>query len=419
MKNTYILLLVAFVGWGMTACEENEDFFDVEKAPSIITFEGFPAFSGTFATTDDIVIPVTATNAGEIVVERVVNYNAEIAGEDTTLTLTEVLTTLDGPEATLETSWDEVLATPQEVDLGAINNVSLDFNVTVNGEETFKTFELVFTNPLTLGFTEEVDDEDVERAAPTTSFRDSTFSVYYNVNSSQTPIEKVEFFTKVNESGTFGTTPVQTVEVGGTSLTEQTASFTFPGEDVIDADSVYAIQIVATATNGNTATQVVEVEATEIPFSEEGEFILRPASYELEPGVTDTLNQSFDFSAQEALSAADTARDSELADIILTADTTASELSLEAANDTDFVVASPSFSFGGATYESTRDTFAAGTPVTELNDITSLPDGQVVIVRLGDVDDGDSERYALMRIASVTRGFDITQSEVTIAYRAR
>ena len=238
MKNTYILLLIAFVGWGITACEENEDFLNIEKAPSIITFEGFPAFSGTFATTDDIVIPVTATNASEIRVERVVNYNTEINGVDTALTLVAPLATLNGPEATLNTTWDEVLSTPQEVDLGAINNVSLDFNVAVDGEETFKTFELVFTNPLTLGFTEEVDDEEVERAAPTTSFRDSTISIYYNVNSSQTPIETVAFFTKVNESGSFGTTPVQTVEGGGTSLNEQTATFTFPGEDEINSDSV-------------------------------------------------------------------------------------------------------------------------------------------------------------------------------------
>ena len=417
MKNIYILLLLALAGLGITACEENEDFFDVEKAPSIITFEGFPGFSGTFATTDDIVIPVTATNAGEIVVERVLSYTAD----DEPRTINEVLTTLSGPEATLETTWDAILATPEEVGLEAISDVSLDFNVTVDGEETFKTFDLEFTNPLTLGFTEEIDGEDVERAAPETSFRDSTFLVYYNVNSSQTPIERVEFFAKVNESGTFSDTPLQTVEVGGTDLDEQTATFTFPGEDVISADSVYAIQIIATAVNGNTATEVVEIEATEIPFTEEGEFALRPASYELEEGVTDTLSQAFDFSELAVLSSTDIASNPEAVDLVATAndDVLSEGLNLEAVGSTDFVVASESFGFDAATYESTRDAFLAGTVVTTLEDVSSLPSDQVVIVRVGDVADTSPKQYAVMRVADVVRGFDINQSEATIAYRAR
>ena len=411
MKNTYILFLLAFVGWSITACEENPDYFDVEKAPSIITFEGFPAFSGTFATTDDITIPVTATNAGEIVVERIINYSA--GGESKTLE--EVLTTLNGPEATLNTSWDEVLATPEGVGLSAISSVQLDFNVTVDGQETFKTFDLAFFSPLTLGFTEEVDGEEVERSAPATSFRDSTFSIYYNINSSQTPIEKVEFFTKVNESGSFSSTPVQTVTVGGTSLSEQTATFTFPGEDVINTDSVYAVQIVATATNGNTATQVVEIQATEIPFTEEGEFVLRPVGYELAPGVTDSLNQAFDFSQLKVLSSATIAAHPDSVDLIVTANSLSEELTLEAVGGTDFVIADEAFSFEDATYEAARDAFAAGTVVT----MFSLPSDQVVIVRIGDVADTDSERYAVMRVADAVRGFDIDQSEVTIEYRAR
>ena len=415
MRNTYkVLLLILTTGITMS-CEENPDFFDVEKAPSIITFEGYPAFSGSFATTDDIVIPVTATNAGEIVVERVVTYTV---GDDSK-TIEEALTTLTGPTATLNTTWDAILATPEGVGLGAIDNVQLDFNVTVGGESTFKTFDLDFSNPITLGFTEEVDGEDVERAAPATSFRDSTFSVYFSVNTEQTPIEKVDIFTKINESASFGTTPVQTITGGSTDLDKQTVNFTFPGEDAINADSSFFVQIVATTTNGKTATRVVEVEASEIPFTEEGEFVLRPATYGLAAGVTDTLNQAVDFSELEVITTATINRNPALADMVLIADTVAQELSLEARGATDFVVASNAFSFAGATYEAARDAFAAGTPVTELNDITSLPDGQVVIVRIGDVEDTFSERYAVMRIADIDRGFDINQSEVTIEYRAR
>ena len=415
MKNTYIIILIVLTGWLTSACEENPDFFDVEKAPSIITFEGYPAFFGSFATTDDIVIPVTATNAGEIVVERVVTYTA---GDDSR-TIEETLTTLTGPTATLNTTWDAILATPEGVGLGAISNVQLDFNVTVDGQPTYKTFDLDFSNPITLGFTEEVDGEDVDFAAPSTSFRDSTFSVYFNVNTEQTPIEKVDIFTKINESASFGTTPVQTVTGGSTDLDKQTVNFTFPGEAAIAPDSSFFVQIVVTTTNGNTATQVVEVEASEIPFTEANFFDLRPASYELAAGVTDTLNQAFDFSELEVISTATINRNPALADMVLVADTVAQELSLEARGATDFVVASNSFSFDGATYEVTRDAFAAGTPVTELNDITSLPDEQVVIVRIGDVADTSSERYAIMRIVEVARGFSISQSEVTILYRAR
>lgn len=415
MKNTCIITLIAVAGWFATACEENPDFFEVEKAPSIITFEGYPAFSGSFATTDDITIPVTATNAGEIVVERVVDYN--VGGDSKTVK--EVLTTLTGPQATLNTTWDAILATPEGVGLGAIDNVQLDFNVTVGGQSTFKTFDLDFSNPISLGFTEKVNDKDVARAAPTTSFRDSTISVYFNVNTEQTPIEKVDIFTKINESASFGTTPVQTIPGGSTDLDKQTVTFTFPGEAAIAPDSSFFVQIVATTTNGKTATSVVEVEATEIPFTEEGEFVLRPATYALKTDVTDTLNQAFDFSQLKKLSTAIITASPDSADLVLTADTVANQLSLEARGATDFVVASSSFGFGDATYEATRDAFAAGTPVTGLSDITSLPDGQVVIVRIGDVADTFSERYAVMQIADIDRGFDVNQSEVTIAYRAR
>ncbi len=397
------------------SCEENPDFFDVEKAPSIITFEGYPAFSGTFATTDDITIPVTATNAGEIVVERVVTYT--VGGDSKTIE--ETLTTLTGPAATLNTTWDAILATPEGVGLGAIDNVQLDFNVTVDGQPTYKTFDLNFTNPITLGFTQEVDGEDVDFAAPATSFRDSTFSVYFNVNTEQTSIEKVDIFTKINESASFGTTPVQTITGGSTDLDKQIVNFTFPGEADIAPDSSFFVQIVATTTNGKTATRVVEVEASEIPFTEADFLTLRPAAYELAAGVTDTLNQAVDFSELEVISTATINRNPALADMVLVADTTAQELSLEARGATDFVVASSTFSFADATYEATRDAFAAGTPVTGLSDITSLPDEQVVIVRIGDVADTSSERYAIMRIIEVARGFSISQSEVTILYRAR
>ena len=415
MKYIYRILIVAFASWVTTACEENPDFFDVEKAPSIITFEGFPGFSGSFATTDDIVIPVTATNAGEIVVERVISYTA---GGDPK-TIEETLTTLTGPTATLNTTWDAILANPEGVGLGAIDNVQLDFNVTVDGQPTYKTFNLDFSNPITLGFTEEVDGEDVDFAAPATSFRDSTFSVYFNVNTEQTSIEKVDIFTKINESASFGTTPVQTITGGSTNLDKQTVTLTFPGEAAIAPDSSFFVQIVATTTNGKTATRVVEVEASEIPFTEADFFTLRPAAYELAAGVTDTLNQAVDFSEQEVISTATINRNPALADMVLVADTVTQELSLEARGATDFVVASSAFNFTDATYESTRDAFAAGTPVTGLSDITSLPDEQVVIVRIGDVADTFSERYAIMRIVEIARGFSISQSEITILYRAR
>ena len=415
MKNTYIIVLIALAGWITTACEENPDFFDVEKAPSIITFEGFPAFSGTFATTDDIVIPVTATNAGEIVVERIINYT--VGGEPKTIE--EVLTTLTGPTATLNTTWEAILATPEEVGLGAISNVQLDFNVTIEGQATYKTFDLGFSNPISLGFTRKIDGKDVEFAAPTTSFRDSTFTVYFNVNTKQTAIEKVEIFTVTSGSTTLDTIPVQTIMGDGTDLDEQAVTLTFPGEAAIASDSSFFVIIAATTTNGNFDTRVIEVEAIEIPLSEEGEFTLRPATYELKANVTDTLNQAFDFSQLKKLSTATITTFPDSADLVLTADTVANQLSLEARGATDFVVAGSTFSFGGATYEATRDAFAAGTPITGLSNITSLPDGQVVIVRIGDISDTYSERYAVMRIADIERGFDINQSEVTIEYRAR
>ena len=417
MKNTYILFLLALAGWGIIACEENEDFFEIEKAPSIITSEGFPAFSGTFSTTDDISIPVTATNASEIVVERVVSYTPE--GEENPRTIEEVLTTLSGPEATLNTTPEAILAIPESEGAVTINSTQLDFNVTVDGETTFKTFDVDFINPLTLGYTEEIDGEDVERAAPATSFRDSTFTIYYNLDSSQTPIERLEFFTKINETGTFSTTPVQTVEVNGQNLPAQSATFTLPGEDEIDADSVYAIQLVATAANGKTATQVVEVQATEIPFTEEGEFFLRPAGYELETDVTDTLNQAFDFSQLKVLSVAIISDSPDSVDLVVTTDELVETLALETANGTTFVVADDSFSFEGATYEAARDAYAADTPLTAISGLVLLPSDQVFIVQIGGVADTSSDRYAVMRIADIDRGFDIDQSEVTIEYRAR
>ena len=419
MKNTYIIFLLALAGWATTACEENPDYFDVEKAPSIITFEGFPGFSGTFATTGDIVIPVTATNASEIVVERIVNYDTKIGDTDTTLTLTEVLTTLNGPEATLNTTWDAVIANPQNEELGSVNSVQLDFNVTVDGEMTFKTFDLEFVDPIALGFTKRVNGENVNFQNPATALRDSTFTIYYEINSSETLIEKVELFTKVNKSGTFSTTPAQTVTLDDTQLDTAEATFTFPSEDMIATDSIYAIMITATAANGNTTSKVVEVKAAEVPFSQEGTFTLRPAAYELKAGVTDTLNQAFDFSQLKKLSSAIIADSPDSVDLILMADTVAESLSLEAMNDTELVVAEDDFSFAGATYEASRDAFADGTPVTVVEDLSSLPSGQVVIVRIGDVADDNSARYAVMQIASLDRGFDIEQSEVEITYRAR
>ncbi len=409
MKNKYIHFILIAVGMMVMACEENPDYFDLQKAPSMITFEGYPDYSATFATTDDITIPVTATNAGEITVDRRITYPTTINDKDTTLTVRSQIATLTGPEAVLNTTWETILANPQNVGPDAITAIDIIFVTTVNGQQTSRSFSLDFTSPIS----------DVE--APETAFYGSDISINYKISSLQSPIQKVDFFTKIGD-GAYGTTPVKTVQVNAPDFEDSVSMLTFPSEAQIKAGTKFTVQLVATAANGMTATETVDITAANMALEITGEATLRTAGYQVEVGVLDSLSQAFDFSQNKVLKKSTINAYPDSADVRLVVEEDLfgiKSLSLVAGGQTTFVAAGDTFSFESASYETVRDAFAAGIAVDQFENIATLPSQQVILVKLGDVADGNSKQYAVMQIADVVKGFDINQSEVTIMYMAR
>lgn len=371
-KFIVALALLAVAGW---SCEENEDFLPFEQAESDITFEDYPDYTADFSLLDEVVIPVSAPGASEIQVIREITYSAN----DATQNINETLTTLSGPDATLQVPISEVVANPDNVDAGSIGSTDLLFQVTVDGQTTYRRFSLDFYNPLTV-------------EAPEESFNDSTISVSYEVDVMNASISQVEVFLRDTTEGDFSDMPLETFTTAEDSL-----EIMIPGEDVVAPGGDIGLQFVVTSADGSTATQTVSIDVLPIPLED-------PVTVVLEAD-----GNAIDFSEQDTV-----AMGGDLAVMVM-----GSQLQLQALDGSDFVLADEGFDFEGASFQDVRDAYMDGTPQSVVGNLSELPTGQVLIVRLADATAGAADEYAVVQLGDLVRGFDVEDSELSVQYRVR
>ena len=366
------LLLLAVAAW---ACEENEDFLAFEQAASEISFEGYPAYTADFSVLDDVVIPVSAPGADEIQVIREISYSADGATQN----INETLTTLSGPEATLNVPLSQVIANPDNVAAANISSTDLLFQVNVNGQTTYRRFSLDFFNPLTV-------------EAPEETFNDSTITVSYTVDTENAGLGQVEVFLREQADGEFSTTPLETFTTteGSLEIAVPVESVTMPGSDI-------GLQFVVSSTAGASASQTLSIDVLPIPLED-------PVAVVLEAD-----GNAIDFSEEDTVASG--------GDLQLI--TAGSQLQLQALGGSDFVLAEQDFDFAAATFQDVRDAYAAATAQDLVENLADLATGQVLIVNLADVAAGSADAYAIVSVGELVRGFDIADSELSLEYRVR
>jgi len=371
-KFVVALGLMALIGWG---CEENEDFLPFEQAESNITFEGYPAYTADFSLLDEVVIPVSAPGASEIQVVRDISYSAN----DATQSINETLTTLSGPDATLQVPISSIVANPDNVGAAGIGSTDLLFQVDVNGQSSFRRFSLDFYNPLTV-------------VVPEESFNDSTISVSYEVDLVNASLSQVEVFLRESTDGAFSTTPLQTFTTADGEL-----DIVIPAEVAVAPGGDVGLQFVVTSAAGMTTSQTVSVDVLPITLND-------PMALVLEAD-----GNAFDFSEEDTVS-----MDGDIS-IAVASDM----LQLTTMGGTDFVLAEEGFDFATATFQTARDAYMAGTPQTSIADLTQVPTGQVMVLKLSDAEAGSAGEYAVVQLGELVRGFDIEDSQLSLQYRVR
>ena len=404
----YIYLLLMPLLLVLFACEEKE-FLEFSKSQAVITFEGFPAFSGTFTTLDEVVVPVSAEGASSLDVIALVD------GVETPFALSASSSSL-----TIQESWSDLLGGPAISSIGG-DDITLRVTALANGESSFKDFTVSSSNPLSLDF------GDSETAS--TQFPDSTFNIFYNVNTVNATVARVEFFAKIGSDSEYPATPFATETINATSAAELTMSFPYPAEDSIDFGDELFVRAVVVGANDLTDNIEIGVESVEVPLDDEGSFVLFPddfviaAATDETPTVFDEENNGFDFS--EATLVADA---SDSADIRLGVDMGNLVLTLDAG--VEYVIADGNDAVNG--FQSARDLFAAGaaddTEIVNLSQLKDNANGFIIlsIPDLASFGTGSSE-YVILRIESVninTAIVDedvdaINNSTVTLSYEGR
>ena len=373
-KTVLSFSLLALLGW---ACEENEDLLPFEKASSEITFADYPAFAADFSVLDQVVIPVSAPGASEIQVIREISYTPE--GQSNATVINESLMTLNGPEATLETSIADIIDNPAGLSATEIPTTDLLFQVSENGQTTYRKFSLDFYNPLTV-------------EAPEETFNDSTITVSYVLDAVNAEVAQVQVFLRDTTDGEFSSTPLQTF-----TTAENSIEFTVPAEMVTAPGADIGMRFVVTAASGLTASQTVSIDVLPIPLDAATEVVLEAGG------------NAIDFSAQDTVA---TGGDLQLSVM-------GNQLQLQALGGSDFVLAGEDFDFAAASFQDLRDAYAEGTAQTLINDLSDLPTGQVLVVRLADAEAGSADEYAVVSIGALVRGFDVEDSELSLTYRVR
>ncbi len=371
-KLIIALALLAIVGW---SCEENEDFLPFEQAESDITFEGYPAYGADFSLLDNVVIPVSAPGASEIQVIREISYSAN----DVTQNINETLTTLSGPDATLQVSIADIVANPDNVEAANVGSTDLLFQVSVNGQTSYRRFSLDFYNPLSVD-------------APEETFNDSTIRVKYEVDLVNASLSEVEVFFRDTKDGEFSSTPLETF-----TTSEDSLDIVVPSEAVVAPGGDIGLRFVATTADGISATQTLSIDALSIPLAD-------PVDLALEAD-----GNAIDFSAGDTV-----ATGGDLAVSVV-----GSQLQLEALGGSDFILVEEGFDFAGASFQDVRDAYTEGTPQSVVGNLSNVATGQVLIVRLADATAGSADEYALVQLGELIRGFDVEDSQLSVQYRVR
>ena len=380
MKHTLALLLMSITL--LTACYDTEFDTGGFAVPSLITFEGGfetnddPLLRNklTYTAIDDVIITVNATNVDAL--------RATAVGEGGSTDLGMV--TISNGQGTLNTSWSQL----EGVD-------HIDFTGAPDSNQPYtKSLEIIQASPLILNY----QADGVAFTTPSEVYNDSTFTVYYELATANTPIQSVEFLQRVGATGEY--TLLSTETVNATTEAQQSFTVDIPSEETLALDSPFSVKAIVTGSNGLTYEQNIAVTNLAIDLPSRGQFALR----------TDN-DDAFSFAALDTGSFTGAQ-----ADIRLVTNESDGTLTLEAdpASNTTFVL-SDDFDVKEATYQSVRDAFAQGAPITTIDDLANVPTEAVILVKIGS--QSGASQYATLQLNALTRTLE--GGEIVVDYRAR
>lgn len=394
-KNIFWMLVVATVAF--TACDEEEDLLANREAANDISFPDYPAFSATFTSLDQVVLDVA------------------VEGPATSLSVSG-----DGQsfgDVNITGGTGTFTSTLANLGLSAGDDIQLTFT----DGETRRFFTVSVVNPIAFNYTVGSGSSAVNFTSSTTVNLDSAFNIYFEASTVNGTIDNYQVFTKNGKNADYPTAPDVESSVGGTSIEEEALSLIADDASYDIGDTLYYNLVLNAGSLSASSERTVIV--TQVALANSGTVTLLTPDYEISDGVTDSLNNAFNFSALKVIADSVLADNPDSADIRLVVNM--GNLSFEAGvgSNTSYVVADEDFSFASATYESVSDAFAAGMSASSVDNLESLYTNAVVLVEIGNIPNpgypsSDNKKYAAIQIQNIVKTDGGTTSEVTFEYKA-
>ena len=250
---------------------------------------------------------------------------------------------------------------------------------------------------------------------PATFFNDSTYTLKFTLqNPESARVTNVQVFRKLGGAAE-EVAPIYDVDYSETTATiVDEYEFDFPDQVAIPA---YAGANYSPATAANRTVTHRFVVTTSIGNTN-SYTVFNVANTPIAIGVTRSLanwapNTIWDLSEKFA-AASEAEADLKFVTTGTGFDKTL-DLTVGAGNGSDFVRMNSLFDYANASYNSIRDAYAAGTPVTTVSDLIV---GDNIIINVGDIDDNARPNFKILRVTALTRDAVGSADRVSFDYKS-
>lgn len=380
------LALLAVFAVVIFSCDENEETLAFVEAENNIVFPDYPTYSATFTTLDNVVLDIEVDGSAS---------SLDVTGED------------GGSFGSVAIASGTGTFTRTLAELGNPSSEELSFS----DGETNRLFEITIENPASVRGT---TSSEVEL--------DSVFSIAFDASSVNGVIDGYSLFIKNGSNAVFPGVPNSSDTNTGIEL-EDSLAFTANNAGYSIGDTIfYKVEFTSASLVDSVSGSLMVVP---VSLGQSGSVALRTPDYVISMGVTDSLNNAFNFSALKVMADSVLATNVDSADVSLALNAGLLDLAAGTGSNTTFLVAPEDFNFSDVTYEAVRDSMNAvgAVPVSTVTNIESLYSNAVIFVQIGNIPQSgnaaaDNRKYAAIQITGVTKADAGVTSEVTFDYVA-
>jgi len=399
----YLLSTALVMSMLFVSCEEDEDLLTFSEADNDISFPGNLDEDASFTDLDAVIIDVavngTATSLS-------VSGGGQNFGDISISS--DGMGTFSSSLANLGYVWTDAEGDPTN-----------DFELAFSDGETRRLFDISVISPITFNYTVGSGDDAVTFSSSSTVNLDSAFNIYFEAATDNATIDNYSVYTKIGNNSDYPATSTVSEMVDALMIEEEEVNITAENSQYDIGDTIYYELRLTSGSLISTAENFVVVE--EVQLVNEGTVTLRTPDYAISSGVTDSLNNAFNFSELKIMADSVLMSSPDSADIRLVVSSGNLNLEAGSGSNTQFVVADENFSFSNAGYESVRDAFVGAS--NSVDNIETLSTNPVILVQIGNIPNdnypsADNKRYAVIQITDFIKSDNGVTSEVTFDYKA-